>query len=124
MCIGLSRGVVYSVLVYTIVPSGNVCTHTSQRVACVRNAGLTRNGIHRQFIYKGDTSTHTHRELIREWLWEPTGSSHSHGVSSSHTSQRVAFVGDAVLGDDEREGGETVVEVHQHVIQALDRQKR
>ena len=28
---------------------------------------------HRRLIYKGDTNTHahTHRELIREWLWEP-----------------------------------------------------
>jgi len=31
--------------------------------------------INGRFIYKGDTSTHTHRELIREWLWEPKGSS-------------------------------------------------
>jgi len=34
-----------------------------------------RPTLHRRCIYKEHTSTHTHRELIREWLWEPNRSS-------------------------------------------------
>ena len=35
------------------------------------------------------------------------------------TAQRVALVGDSVLGDDEREGGEAPVEAEEHVEETL-----
>jgi len=37
--------------------------------------GAPQIGLHRRFIYKG-TRAHTHRELIREWLWETMGGFH------------------------------------------------
>ena len=33
------------------------------------------NASPRRFIHKGNTSTHAQENRIREWLWEPTGSS-------------------------------------------------
>ena len=43
--------------------------------------------LHAQTVYntKG-TRAHTHRELIREWLWEPKGSSLEYTHRHTHTS--------------------------------------
>jgi len=62
-------------------------------VAITAGMFLTKDNIHspihRRFICKGDT--HTHRELIRGWLWEPKHSQTVHNTKGTraHTHREL-----------------------------------